>query len=588
MSKQDVVVIGAGPAGLTAAYELIGQGYRPIVFEQAGSVGGIARTESHKGYLFDVGGHRFFSKIDKINRLWKEMLGDDFHLVSRLSRIYFNGRFFNYPLHFLNAFSNLGPTEGLRIGLSYLKAQVRPCPTEDTFEQWVSNRFGLRLYLMFFKTYTEKVWGIPCNEIRADWAVQRIKGLSLMTALTNALFGGQQTKSLIEAFEYPARGPGMMWERFREIVEAHGGQVQLNSEVVGLEQKGGRITGVSLIKGGGPGRIAVDHVVSSIPISRLVQALDPGPPENVLKAAGRLSYRSLLIVGLILDKEDVFPDQWIYVHSSDVRVGRIQNFKNWSKAMVPDQNRTGVGMEYFCDENDEIWSMSDAGLVDLASDELSGLGLALVEDVIDGFVIRQPKAYPVYDRDYKQDLQVIRDYLGGIPNLQTIGRNGMHRYNNMDHSMLTGIIAAQNISGADHDLWEVNEDSEYLEEEKRDRDRSHIDETVIQQAFARMDKLAFATALGFVSGIMIFMATMWLVIRGGDVVGANLQLLKHYYPGYTVTGRGACVAFGYTFAWGFLFGWLLAYLRNFFLTLYVYYARKRSELLSLRDFFDHW
>ena len=587
MSNEPVVIIGAGPAGLAAAYELIKRGIRPIVLEKADKVGGIARTEIYKGYYFDIGGHRFFTKIEKINQLWQEMLGEDFLKVPRMSRIYYQDRFFNYPLTFFNALSNLGVIESLLILLSYFKARFCPYPEEETFEQWVSNRFGFRLYKTFFQTYTEKVWGIPCHKIGAEWAAQRIKGLSLIAAVSNALFGIQKAKSLISEFYYPLTGPGMMWQRFQEAVGAGGGQVRLNRKVVSLKRENGCIASVTCVEGNKIMEIPARHVISSMPVTTLVALLDPKASDEVLEASRKLSYRAFIIVGLIVNKKDLFPDQWIYVHSPDVRAGRIQNFKNWSAAMVPDPEKTSVGMEYFCNQGDEIWTMSNAELIDLASRELSELGLAEIDDIINGFVVRQPNAYPIYDHEYNKHLKVIRDFLGAIDNLQTIGRSGMHRYNNMDHSMHTGMLAAQNIAGANHDPWEVNEEKEYLEEDKKAEVEQLVCEKALARAFARMDKLAFATAAGSVSGLLVFLATIWLVIKGGDVVGPNLQLLSQYFAGYTVTVKGAFVAFGYSFFWGFLFGWAFAYLRNLFLAFYLYRVRKKAELLSLWDFFDH-
>jgi len=587
MNNKPVVIIGAGPAGLAAAYELTRQDIGPIVFEKSDKVGGISRTETYKGYHFDIGGHRFFTKIKTIDRLWREMLGKDFCRVSRLSRIYYQDRFFDYPLKVFNALANLGILESVFITLSYFQAQFSPYLEEKTFEQWVSNRFGRRLYNTFFKTYTEKVWGIPCHEIRADWASQRIKGLSLIAAVTNALLKSQHAKTLIEEFDYPLRGPGMMWERFREKIESGGGRVHLQSEVVGLKHEHGGITGVIFTDGEKKTEMAAEHVISSIPIPRLVTQLIPQAPARVQEAAGQLSYRSFIIAGLVLDRRDLFPDQWIYVHSPHVRVGRIQNFKNWSTAMVPDPDKTSVGMEYFCDQGDELWNMSDDELTKLASKELHALGLAETGDVIDSYVIRQPKAYPVYDRDYARNLAVVRDHIGTIGNLQTVGRNGMHRYNNMDHSMVTGIMAARNMLGENHDLWGVTEDQEYLEEDKKTIDPLQDPETILLRVFARMDKLAFASAAGTVSGLLVFVVTIWLVIKGGKVVGPNLKLLSQYFIGYTVTVQGAFIAFAYSFVWGFLFGWMFAYLRNFFLAAYIFWIRKKTELLSVKDFFDH-
>jgi protoporphyrinogen oxidase len=587
MRNESVVIIGGGPAGLSAAHECIKGGFKPVVLERADKVGGISRTETYKGFYFDIGGHRFFTKIEEIERLWREMLGEDFLKVRRISRIYYQGRFFNYPLGFANALMNLGLIESSLILLSYLKAQVWSHPQEENFEQWVSNRFGQRLYQTFFQTYTEKVWGTPCHKIRADWAAQRIKGLSLIVAVSNALFGVQKAKTLINEFDYPVRGPGMMWQRFQDVVEINGGGVRLNTEAVTLSHENGRIVAVNYVQNGKTVAIPADQVISSIPVTRLVALLDPKAPNQVLDAASNLSYRAFVLVGLIVDREHLFPDQWIYVHSPDVRVGRIQNLKNWSAAMVPDPMKTSVAMEYFCNEDDETWTMPDSELIDVASHELSKLGLADRGDIVDGFVIRQPKAYPVYDDAYKEQLVVIRDYLATFDNLQTVGRNGMHRYNNMDHSMLTGMLAAKNLMGGSYDIWEVGEKEEYLEEDKKAEEKALVPERVLTRVFARIDKLAFATAVGSVSGLFMFLATIWLVLKGGEIVGPSLRLLSQYFFGYTVTVEGAFVAFGYTFFCGFLFGWLFAYLRNLFLGFYVYRVKKKAELLSLRDFFDN-
>ncbi|PPS45647.1 NAD(P)/FAD-dependent oxidoreductase [Chroococcidiopsis sp. TS-821] len=459
-----VVIIGAGPAGLTAAYELVKNGIKPIVFEKGDKVGGISRTETYKGYHFDIGGHRFFTKVEEVQQLWLEVLGDEFIKVPRLSRIYYKGKYYNYPLSLFNTLSNLGIFESFLILLSYLQAKWQPNPVEENLEQWVINRFGKRLYKTFFKTYTEKVWGIPCNEIQAEWAAQRIKGLSLKKAITNALFGTNNTKTLIKEFDYPVLGPGMMWQKFQAAVEAQGGQVDLNSSVVRLEHDGKRIERVIVQQDGKLVSVAGDHFISSMPIATLIHRLDPLPPDAVLQAARNLNYRDFLIVALIVNREHLFPDNWIYIHSPEVKVGRIQNFKNWSAAMVPDPTKTCLGMEYFCTKGDGIWTMSDTELLDLATSELAKLGLANAADVEDGVVIRQPKAYPVYDHEYRRHLKVIQDYLATFENLQTTGRNGMHRYNNQDHSMLTGWLAAKNILGENHDLWEVNTERSYYEE----------------------------------------------------------------------------------------------------------------------------
>ncbi|MBD2578577.1 NAD(P)/FAD-dependent oxidoreductase [Oscillatoria sp. FACHB-1406] len=462
-----VAIVGAGPAGLTAAYELAKQGIHLLVVERDDKVGGIARTEIYKGYRFDIGGHRFYTKVGEVQQLWLEVLGDEFIQVPRLSRIYYRGKFFDYPLSFANTLSNLGLGTSAAIVLSYIKAKIQAFikrPEPETFEEWVTHCFGRRLYETFFKTYTEKVWGIPCNKISAEWAIQRIKGLSLKQAVINALFGTNNTKTLIKKFDYPILGPGMMWERFTEAVEKLGGDVWLDTGVIRVKHHQQRIESMEVDRNGEVVEVKAEHFISSMPVTALVRCLDPRPPEPILEAARSLKYRAFIIVALIIDAPNLFPDNWIYIHSPEVTVGRIQNFKNWSPAMVPDPNKTCLGMEYFCDEGDDLWNLSNEKLLELATKEIGILGLAKSAKVEDGTVLRQPKAYPVYDRNYRQHLQVLQDYLAGFDNLQTVGRNGMHRYNNQDHSMLTGLLAAKNIIGEKHDLWQVNVERSYYED----------------------------------------------------------------------------------------------------------------------------
>jgi protoporphyrinogen oxidase len=469
MKNYPVVIIGAGPAGLTAAYQLIKHNIKSIVIEQADKVGGISRTETYKDYRFDIGGHRFFTKVSEVQKLWYEVLEDDFIKVPRLSRIYYQGKFFNYPLSLFNTLSNIGVYQSFLILLSYLKAKLkakfRPGPEPENFEEWVTDRFGRRLYRIFFKTYTEKVWGLPCTQIRADWAAQRIQGMSLKRAVINAVFGSQNAKSLIKEFDYPILGPGMMWEQFHKKVEKQGSSVVLNTHVTRIEREETRIKSITALQGDKTIQISGEHFISSMPVTTLLYRLDPPAPDYVLAAAKGLKYRDFLIVALIIDEEHLFPDNWLYIHSPDFKVGRIQNFKNWSPAMVPDSSKTCLGMEYFCSNGDELWEMSDKELIELASHEVVGLGLVdKVFKIEDGVVIRQYKAYPVYDGEYRQHLDVIQNYLQTFENLQTVGRNGMHRYNNQDHSMLTGLLAAKNILGEQHNLWNVNTERSYYEE----------------------------------------------------------------------------------------------------------------------------
>jgi protoporphyrinogen oxidase len=463
MTKRPIIV-GAGPAGLTAGYELLKRGVPPLILEKTNRVGGIARTEVYKGYRLDIGGHRFYTKVDEVERVWHEVLGPEFLLRPRLSRIYYQGKFYQYPLNLINTLGNLGFWESGLILLSYLRWQLLPHCREDNFEEWVTNRFGRRLYKTFFQTYTEKVWGIPCHTIQADWAAQRIKDLSLRSAVSNALFNSGNVKSLIEQFHYPRLGPGMMWERMQQLIERKGGEVHLNAGVEGLQHENGRIHSLTIRQGSQTCELEADQVISSMPVSHLLLGLDPAPPQAVLHAARSLKYRDFLIVGLIVNHPNLFPDNWIYIHNPDVKVGRIQNFKNWSAAMVPHPAMTCLGMEYFCNEGDPLWTMDDDGLIQLAAGELSRLGLANANLVEDGLVIRQRKAYPVYDQSYRTHVTTVQTYLAGFSNLQTVGRNGMHRYNNQDHSMLTGLLAAKNVLGEQHELWEVNTERSYYEE----------------------------------------------------------------------------------------------------------------------------
>lgn len=359
---------------------------------------------------------------------------------------------------------------------------MRPYAREDNFEEWVINRFGGRLYMHFFGTYTEKVWGISPRNIQADWAEQRIKNLSLGTALWNAVSGANNTASLIEEFKYPRLGPGMMWEVTADRVVERGGEVQMRSAVTKVYREGMRVRGMDVQRWSADPDVPAtteyvfsDHFINTMALRDLIDAFDPPPPPQVVAAAEKLKYRDFLIVALILDTADPFPDNWIYVHTPAIKVGRIQNFRAWSPEMVTDPDTASIGMEYFCHEGDGLWTMSDAELADLAAGELEKLGLAAASTVKDFTVIRQKKAYPVYDADYKEALGVVADWLKGFDNFQTVGRNGLHRYNNQDHSMLSAMLAARNVLGEENDVWSVNVERSYHEEfEVKDK---HGDET---------------------------------------------------------------------------------------------------------------
>ncbi|HEV2387564.1 MAG TPA: NAD(P)/FAD-dependent oxidoreductase [Candidatus Acidoferrales bacterium] len=464
-----VAIIGAGPAGLTAAYMLAKRGVPAVVLEADRTVGGIARTVNYGGYLFDIGGHRFFTKWEEVEGLWREILGDKFLERPRLSRIYYRNKFFSYPLRPKDAILRLGPVETVRIIASYLRAQVPPHGPETNLEQWVTRRFGRRLFEVFFKTYTEKVWGVPCTEIGAEWAAQRIKGLSLGTAIRHALIKpkNNRLKTLIDRFRYPERGPGQMWEMMADRLRERGYRILLETPVSRIGHGGGRVTHLITRGPAGEARFEASDFISSMPLRDLIDSLDPAAPEGVQEAARQLRYRDFLIVTLVVNRKDVMPDNWIYVHEPDVRVGRIQNFKNWSPAMVPDAGKTCLGMEYFVFENDGLWSRPDNELLELARTELARLGLARPEETEGGMVVRMPKAYPMYDTGWAQRVETVRRYLESrLPNMQLVGRNGMHKYNNQDHSMMTAMRAVENIFGASHDLWAINSEPEYHEERR--------------------------------------------------------------------------------------------------------------------------
>ncbi|MFP5364041.1 MAG: NAD(P)/FAD-dependent oxidoreductase [Thermoleophilia bacterium] len=445
---------------------MLARSARPVVVLEAGDqVGGLARTVVRDGYRFDLGGHRFFTKSDEVQALWHEVLGDELLVRERLSRIYWRGRFIDYPLRLADVLRKVGAAELVRCGGSYALAVARRglrSRTPQSFEDWVCDRFGRRLFELFFKSYTEKVWGVCTSQISADWAAQRIRTLSFSRLVRAALLNdGGDVRSLIEHFHYPRHGPGQMWEAMATATVAAGGQVRLGARVERIELHDGHVAAVHAAGE----RVGVDSVISTLPLRDVVALADPPPPGDVREAAAGLRYRDFLTVALVVRGEDLFPDNWIYVHDPGVHVGRIQNFRAWSPAMVPDPQRTCVGMEYFCFEGDDLWNATDAQLVARATGELDAIGLAPADRVEAGHVVRVPKAYPIYDADYEARVATIRRWLEAIENLQQIGRNGLHRYNNSDHSMLTALRAVENVrTKAGHDLWAVNADDEYHEE----------------------------------------------------------------------------------------------------------------------------
>ena len=593
--ERRVVVIGAGPAGLTAAYELTKLSEHPIVLEKHHIVGGLACTETYKGFYFDMGGHRFFTKVEEVKKTWDEVLKTDFLRRPRLSRIYYERKFFHYPLKAFNALAGLGLWESVLILFSYIRWQLFPYRREETFDQWVTNRFGRRLFLTFFKTYTEKVWGIPCSELKAEWAAQRIKDLSLKTALMSMFLKPRQAiKTLIEEFDYPRLGPGMMWQAMAEEVARRQGAVLLNCDVVRVKRTGNRVDGVVVDRDGCTETIEGTDFISSMPVTELVRKLDPPAPTPIFEAAGHLKYRDFLTVVLIVKKRDLFPDNWIYVHDPSVRVGRIQNFKNWSPYMVPDPEKSSLGLEYFCTAGDDLWNMPDAELIELGKRETASIGLIRPEDVEDGCVVRVPKAYPIYDAEYRDYLATVREFVDGLDNCQTIGRNGLHRYNNQDHAMLTGMLAVRNMMlGERNDLWSVNTEQEYHEEIRSEttvetHDLDELVEGVLEQVFLKLDRLALGLSAGTMSALLLFLLTLILVFKGGDVVGPRLGLLSEFLPGYTVTTGGSVVGLAYGFTLGFIGGWAFGLLRNVSVFLYMAVIQRRAELQQLRRPLDYF
>lgn len=471
----DVAIIGAGPAGLTAGYLLTKAGLSVTIIEKDPHyVGGISRTVEHEGYRFDIGGHRFFSKSQQVVDLWNEILPDDFIQRPRMSRIYYEGKFYSYPLRAFEALWNLGIWRSALCMISFAKAQLFPRREVKSFEDWTTNQFGFKLYSIFFKTYTEKVWGMPCDEMSADWAAQRIKGLSLWSAVTDGLKrslglnkrpnDGHAVKTLLETFRYPRLGPGMMWEAARDKILAWGGKIHMAHGLKQISKDGHGHWRLTATGPEGDRLIEARHVISSVPMRELAARIHPLPQTTI--QANQLKYRDFLTVALKIRSDDLFPDNWIYIHDSKVKVGRIQNFRSWSPEMVPDEGVACVGLEYFCFEGDGLWSLPEEELIALATREMAILGLVSPDKVIGGAVVRQEKAYPVYDEDYAANVAAMRAELEERhPTLHLVGRNGMHRYNNQDHAMMTAMLTVENIKAGSriYDTWCVNEDAEYHE-----------------------------------------------------------------------------------------------------------------------------
>jgi len=517
------VIIGAGPAGLTAAHELLDKtSIKPIVYEMTGDIGGISKTVNFKGNRIDIGGHRFFSKSDKVMQWWQAILPpqgaparDDLILKrhpcgtlkhnaadpektdkvmlirSRISRIFFLRSFFDYPVSLkFSTFRNLGLIRTMKAGFSYMRTMLFPIRNETSLEDFFINRFGRELYEIFFKDYTEKVWGVPCKEIRPDWGAQRVKGLSITKAALHAVKSSLKKNvsieqkdtesSLIERFMYPKFGPGQLWEEVANKIREKGGEIHLNSMAVGLDVNGNKVTGVRILdkKTDEVNPVKADYVFSTMPVKELIKGMRPPPSKEVQEVAEGLIYRDFMTVGLLLKKlkikndtkvktvNDIVPDQWIYIQERNVRLGRLQIFNNWSPYMVKDPETVWIGLEYFCNEGDHLWSRTDEAFASFAIDELETIGIIEKSDVLDHVVIRMPKTYPAYFGTYDR-FSVIRDHVDRYGNLFLVGRNGMHRYNNADHSILTAMEAVENIvkgTVSKENVWQINTEEEYHEE----------------------------------------------------------------------------------------------------------------------------
>ena len=465
MKTYEILIIGAGPAGLTAAWEANKHGLKTLILEGDKEVGGISRTVERNGWKFDIGGHRFFTKVDEVYEIWDEILDEkDFLLRPRMSRIYYKNKFYDYPLKASNALFNLGIIEAIRCVLSYFYVRIRPPKNQDNFEDWVAARFGWRLYNIFFKTYTEKVWGVDATTIGADWASQRIKNLSLMKAILNAFQinkSGEIITTLIDKFKYPKYGPGMMWETAYKKLLEQGHEINLNSRVSEISKNDNHYLVTTK-----EGEVyKATNILSSMPLAHLPKTVKPEPTSNIKKSGENLKFRDFLSVALVINEEDAFPDNWIYIHEPGVKVGRVQNYGSWSPYMVK-EGKTCLGLEYFVNIGDELWSMDDENLISLATEELESLSLIKKNSSLEGYVVRMPKAYPVYDLNYSDNISIIEDWLSSEhSNIYPIGRNGMHRYNNQDHSMMTAVKSIRNIVlGETNDIWKINVEEDYLEE----------------------------------------------------------------------------------------------------------------------------
>lgn len=450
-----VGIIGAGPAGVTAAYQLSKAGVNVDLYEAGNSVGGLAKTISLWNQQVDLGPHRFFSTDRRVNELWLEVVGSDYAMIDRLTRIYYNKSFFNYPLRVGNALKNLGPIEAVHCLLSYFQQKVAPINQDGSFEDWVVNQFGRHLFEIFFKTYSEKLWGITCKELDSDFASQRIKKLSLTEAIKNAVFSGKgnKHKTLVDRFAYPHNGSGVVYNRMAGKIRELGNTVHLNMPVERVIQSGNKAIGLQLTDGR---EIAYDHIISTMPLTLLVQRLG-NTPQELIDHSTALKFRNTTLVFLNVDHTDLFPDNWIYVHDSSLKFGRITNFRNWTHQLYKNETTSILALEYWSYDEDQIWQAPENDLIELGKKEIRQTGLIGNARIVDGKVLKIRRCYPVYNKDYKTHLKPIESYLSSIENLSVIGRYGAFKYNNQDHSILMGILAAEKITNmASHNLWEIN------------------------------------------------------------------------------------------------------------------------------------
>ncbi|MCP4694238.1 MAG: NAD(P)-binding protein [Desulfobacterales bacterium] len=468
-------VLGGGPAGLAAALELTGNGVTNIlVIDRNENVGGLSRTEVYDGSRFDIGPHRFFSKSPEINNLWRDTLGSDFKPVDRTTRICYKNAYFNYPIKLLDVLTKMGPGESFQAMLSFVAAKLNKKREAVTFEDWITDKFGRKLFETFFKTYTEKVWGIPCNQIGAEWAAQRIKGLDVIEVLRNALFGmgRRQVKTLVEQFDYPVNGAGQMYEAMCDKVAARGADIMLNTRVVGINQKDDAVESIDVAHSDGQReRITANRFFSSIPLTHVFDMLSPAEPDSISRAVEALYYRDHITVNLLVEGADLFPDQWIYIHSPEVQTARLANYNNFSRRMAGSENKTGLSVEYFVFQHEDLWKQPDEALKILAVEELERLKLLKKSAVEKAWVVRETECYPTYYLGFQEHYDLLKSRLGRFTNLVQIGRGGLYKYNNQDHSIMSGLLAARNylkLPGSPYNLWEINVDAEYHESAERE------------------------------------------------------------------------------------------------------------------------